>query len=131
MRFLQAWASDRNRLFLDPVYSLKLGLLSGRLNGFVTSDRKLCFEKLQETMKSSHCDDFRSMRSWFNIRNHEYFTSHPTKNLRDLQFSAAANWNVVQVLHASLDGHGLAHLHHGGALLCLQELDSCHVTYEK
>lgn len=46
MRFLLAWAGDKNRLFFDPVYSLKLGEWSGRLNGFVTSDRKFCFEKL-------------------------------------------------------------------------------------
>lgn len=47
IRFLQAWASDRNRLFFEPVYSLKLGLWSGRLYGFVTSERKFCFEKLK------------------------------------------------------------------------------------
>lgn len=47
MRFLLAWAGDKNRLFFEPVYSLKLGVWSGRLNGFVTSDKKFCFEKLQ------------------------------------------------------------------------------------
>lgn len=46
MRFLLACAGDRKRLFFEPVYSLKLGLWSGRLNGFVTSDKKFCLEKL-------------------------------------------------------------------------------------
>lgn len=48
MRFLLACTSDKNLLFLEPVYSLKLGLWSGRLNGLVTSDKKFCFEKLEE-----------------------------------------------------------------------------------
>lgn len=54
MRFLHACASDRKRLFFEPVYSLKLGELSGRLNGFVTSERKLCFEKLKKRAKLSN-----------------------------------------------------------------------------
>lgn len=45
MRFLLAWAGDRKRLFLEPVYSLKLGEWSGSKNGLMTSDRKFCFEK--------------------------------------------------------------------------------------
>lgn len=47
MRFLLAWAGDKNRLFFEPVNSLKLGVWSGRLNGFVTSDRKFCLENLR------------------------------------------------------------------------------------
>lgn len=47
IRFLLAWAGDKNRLFFEPVYSLKLGEWSGRLNGFVTSDKKFCLEKLE------------------------------------------------------------------------------------
>ena len=31
MRFLLAWVSDRKRLFFEPVYSLKLGVWSGRV----------------------------------------------------------------------------------------------------
>lgn len=45
MRFLLAWAGDRKRLFLEPVYSLKLGEWSGSKNGLITSDRKFCLEK--------------------------------------------------------------------------------------
>lgn len=48
IRFLLACAGDRNLLFLEPVYSLKLGVWSGSVNGFVTSDRKFCLENLQE-----------------------------------------------------------------------------------
>lgn len=46
MRFLLAWAGDKKRLFFEPVNSLKLGVWSGRLKGFVTSDRKFCLENL-------------------------------------------------------------------------------------
>lgn len=108
MRFLLACTSDRNRLFLEPVYSLKLGLWSGRLNGFVTSDRKFCFEKLK---KKFHL-----------INMYEKKTTQ--KNyLRNLNFTFITDRNVIQVLYASLNSHWITHLYHCGSLFGFQEFN--------
>lgn len=50
------------------------------------------------------------------------------KYSRNLQFSAVADGNVVQVLHTALHSDRFAHLHHGRSLFGLQELDSGHIS---
>lgn len=111
MRFLHACASDRKRLFFEPVYSLKLGELSGRLNGFVTSERKLCFEKLKKRTKLSNGRVTKSLNF-----------------LRYLKFSIVTDGNVVQVLHTALNSDGFAHLNHSCALFGFQKFNSSYIA---
>lgn len=114
MRFLLAWASDRKRLFFEPVYSLKLAEWSGRLYGLVTSDRKFCLENLQ----GGQVNFFFFLGAHGSTRTR----SQNVESLRNLKFAAVADRYVVQMLDTALDCYRVTHLHHGGALFCLQEL---------
>lgn len=109
MRFLLAWAGDKNRLFFEPVNSLKLGVWSGRLKGFVTSDRKFCLENLKKDRDRD-------------VLNLDRPSSHyPRIHLRNLELATCTDRNVIEVLHTPLYGHRVAHLHHGSAFFGFQE----------
>lgn len=85
---------------------------------------------LEDCMDSSPPIENFASKNWKLNNRLKYQIKNGNKcSLRNLQFPVASDRNVIQMLHTTLYGNGLTHLHHGCAFFGLEKFYPSYVSW--